>query len=830
MQARCTTTTTTTTAVTTPSAPPPRGAATSPSCCAAVNTKMTTAAAAAAPCSALSTRPFGSGPGARRSRAVRYPQSRLPSPGFGCNPGVGRWRGRLLAPSPLSAAAAAAAGPSGPDGPGRSSPSGGDAGSSNQVASSSSSSSVWPSPFATAPALSFGAPPIGYPRGPARPAGAGGGTPGDGLALGGGGSSASGAVTSRACEHLLFDFNTRYMTAASKNLLLASLSPDDATRTGGGGGGGGLGGGALAALLGPLGGGGGGGLGGALGGGGGGGLAAMRAFFDLQVELEAAAAAASGGGGGGGPGLNLVKAAALVALDPNVQGTLDRVESIAAMVGRHLRPGAGPEQVVHTINSVLFDFYRFGPARERYYHPEASSLARLLQYKTGSPTLLGILYIAVAERVGLRVAAVSLPSHFLVRPLDLGSEQQPLFIDPYGGGRLLDVPGVAALLHAHLHLPPPQELAAEGAALAALAAAGSAGGSSAAAPGSAAPPGRAAGAAVGAGAGAGAGAATPAAAAAAGAAGGSSMDWYFGRRAADEDEEGEEGDDGAASGATTDYEAAAPSDEEDDDGVVPMYEPGAAAVAAAAAAAAAAAGSPGPSSGPSSGSGSGSSLAGCWFAPYLAPVGKVEVLLRLLRGLREVYYVPLVRRQIRGGGEERRQWQAQQALSVLRLLRLVAPGDEAHVTAEALCLVAAGRPRSEARELLRGFLAQHPEAQGAVQTLFLLEAEDEALGRIAAMEAAAREKAEREAAAARSLKSRLAGLRGSRPPGFNPRDPHSVMSDPAFFSRMYGRLWDDNWWISAMLDQREDAEDDKKGGGGAGDGKKGGGGSSGGKK
>jgi hypothetical protein len=32
--------------------------------------------------------------------------------------------------------------------------------------------------------------------------------------------------------------------------------------------------------------------------------------------------------------------------------------------------------------------------------------------------------------------------------------------------------------------------------------------------------------------------------------------------------------------------------------------------------------------------------------------------------------------------------------------------------------------------------------------------------------------------------------------GFNPRDPHSVLSDPNYFSRMYGRLWDDNYWVS----------------------------------
>lgn len=57
-------------------------------------------------------------------------------------------------------------------------------------------------------------------------------------------------------------------------------------------------------------------------------------------------------------------------------------------------------------------------------------------------------------------------------------------------------------------------------------------------------------------------------------------------------------------------------------------------------------------------------------------------------------------------------WQAEQALSVLRLLRLAQPQHEEHVVAEAACLAAVER-RQEAGELLQGFLAAYPEALGA---------------------------------------------------------------------------------------------------------------------
>ncbi|EFJ50474.1 hypothetical protein VOLCADRAFT_88858 [Volvox carteri f. nagariensis] len=468
----------------------------------------------------------------------------------------------------------------------------------------------------------------------------------------------------RHCDHLMFDFNSRFFDARRQNLSLSHLSPHEAGRHG---------------------------------------LAAMRSFLDFQMELDRADATQ----------INLLKAALMVALDQNIPQTLDRLDSVVAMVQRHMKPGFGPEDTVRCINSVLYDFYRFSGSKERFHHPESSSLARLLQYKTGGPTALGVLYIAVAERVGLRVAAVSLPSHFLVKALDLGSETNPVFIDPYNGGALYDFAGVARLLHANLHLPQPEELSAAAAARAALeGAVGMYTVSTSAAPS----PGDGD--------------------------GGLSFLRSLGIKNDDNKEE----------------------DDDEEEELVPMYEP------------------------VMYGKGTNEP----WFRPYLEPVGKVEILMRLLRNLREVFWVPLMRQQV--VDESRVLWHAQQALSVLRMMRVAEPHHEEHVVSEALCLAAAGR-RTEGCELLRTFLGDHPEALGAVRTLFCLEAEGRALGRLAALQKEQRDKEAAEATRQRTLRARLAGLKG-----FNGRDPNAVLNDPAFFSRMYDRLWDDNYWISAMLD------------------------------
>lgn len=64
------------------------------------------------------------------------------------------------------------------------------------------------------------------------------------------------------------------------------------------------------------------------------------------------------------------------------------------------------------------------------------------------------------------------------------------------------------------------------------------------------------------------------------------------------------------------------------------------------------------------------------------------------------------------GNESGVQWQYEQALSVLRMLRVVEPHAQAHVVDMAACYSAMARP-NEGMELLTGYLLHHPEAQEA---------------------------------------------------------------------------------------------------------------------
>jgi regulator of sirC expression with transglutaminase-like and TPR domain len=81
--------------------------------------------------------------------------------------------------------------------------------------------------------------------------------------------------------------------------------------------------------------------------------------------------------------------------------------------------------------------------RDNYRDPRNSYLDSVLERRLGTPLSLSILLVAVAERVGIALRPVGFPTHFLVR-YDAGNE--PILIDAFNGGALLDEAGCRKLL------------------------------------------------------------------------------------------------------------------------------------------------------------------------------------------------------------------------------------------------------------------------------------------------------------------------------------------------------------------------------------------------
>ncbi len=87
------------------------------------------------------------------------------------------------------------------------------------------------------------------------------------------------------------------------------------------------------------------------------------------------------------------------------------------------------------VSHVLYEVEGFHGDHDNYYDVRNSYLNEVLARRTGIPISLGIVYLSVAARAGLRLFGVNTPGHFVLG-CPVGCDT--LFVDPFSGGEVLD--------------------------------------------------------------------------------------------------------------------------------------------------------------------------------------------------------------------------------------------------------------------------------------------------------------------------------------------------------------------------------------------------------
>jgi regulator of sirC expression with transglutaminase-like and TPR domain len=100
------------------------------------------------------------------------------------------------------------------------------------------------------------------------------------------------------------------------------------------------------------------------------------------------------------------------------------------------------------VREMLFERERFSGNTGDYADPENAFLDSVLDRRLGIPITLAVVMIEVARRIGVKVAGVGMPGHFLVRD----PEAVDAWCDPFRGGAMYDRKGCRALF-ARLHGP-----------------------------------------------------------------------------------------------------------------------------------------------------------------------------------------------------------------------------------------------------------------------------------------------------------------------------------------------------------------------------------------
>ncbi len=108
------------------------------------------------------------------------------------------------------------------------------------------------------------------------------------------------------------------------------------------------------------------------------------------------------------------------------------------------------------LNRVLFHEWGFHGNVEHYTDPRNSFIDQVLKRRTGIPISLSIVYLLVAERLGLELEPVGLPGHFIVGCF---SDDLPFFIDAFDRGVFRDGDEIFELLRANNIVPKQTDLA-----------------------------------------------------------------------------------------------------------------------------------------------------------------------------------------------------------------------------------------------------------------------------------------------------------------------------------------------------------------------------------
>jgi regulator of sirC expression with transglutaminase-like and TPR domain len=117
--------------------------------------------------------------------------------------------------------------------------------------------------------------------------------------------------------------------------------------------------------------------------------------------------------------------------DLDVQQVLGDVDQLLARLKRRLPADAAPLQKLRTLNQFFFRDLSFGGNVNDYYDPDNSYLNAVLRTR-GIPISLAVLWMELAQGLGLHARGVAFPGHFMVK-VNLPKGQ--VVIDPFTASR-----------------------------------------------------------------------------------------------------------------------------------------------------------------------------------------------------------------------------------------------------------------------------------------------------------------------------------------------------------------------------------------------------------
>lgn len=142
--------------------------------------------------------------------------------------------------------------------------------------------------------------------------------------------------------------------------------------------------------------------------------------------------------------------------DLDVAAVSAQLDAFAARARKLLPKAPSLRAQCRVLNRVLFEEFGLRGNAEHYTDPRNSFIDDVLTRRLGIPISLSIVYLLVAERLGLELEPVGTPGHFLIGAYE---PEGPFFIDAFNAGQLLTPEDVFERIRAAQHEPQLADLA-----------------------------------------------------------------------------------------------------------------------------------------------------------------------------------------------------------------------------------------------------------------------------------------------------------------------------------------------------------------------------------
>ena len=94
-----------------------------------------------------------------------------------------------------------------------------------------------------------------------------------------------------------------------------------------------------------------------------------------------------------------------------------------------------PGVLAHAVDHQLFTVLGYHGNASDYNDPANSYLDEVVAQRSGIPITLSLVYMEVAQRIGLQCDGIGYPGHFIIR---CGGPETPIYVDPFHQGARLD--------------------------------------------------------------------------------------------------------------------------------------------------------------------------------------------------------------------------------------------------------------------------------------------------------------------------------------------------------------------------------------------------------